>query len=198
MNEGTPNCDPSDASNPQGDCWGAGECKKQGEQGHRIHAKLKRCIWKEEFSELRGLQLPINRTLNSLIWYLVFDIQNTCCLCCKLAYSLTPLLPPCSTFLRATEMPSPGLRVLNVPPNKITLYFQVVTINFSRHFWSSYPTLPLLGLNPGKIRIWDDTHILVFRAAWFTRAKALESNQLSKNRNWSLRGTSLHQNPAKS
>ena len=36
-----------------------------------------------------------------------------------------------NTFLRATEMLSPGRGVLNVPPNKIKVSFQVVTILFS-------------------------------------------------------------------
>ena len=36
----------------------------------------------------------------------------------RLVYSLTPLLPPWSGFLRATEMLSPGVRVLNVPTKK--------------------------------------------------------------------------------
>ena len=47
------------------------------------------------FNEPRGLPLPINRTLNSLTWYLIFDVQITCSLCCKSVYSLTP--PPTSS-----------------------------------------------------------------------------------------------------
>ena len=49
---------------------------------------------KSEFSEPRGLHPPIQRMLSSFPWYLVFDIQTACSLCCKLAYSLTP--PPAS------------------------------------------------------------------------------------------------------
>ena len=40
-------------------------------------------------SESRGLHLPICRMLNSLTWYLIFDVQAACFLCCKLVYSLT-------------------------------------------------------------------------------------------------------------
>ena len=85
-----------------------------------------------EFREPRGLNLPTHPMLNCLIWYLIFDVQTACSLCCKFVCSLTPT--PCSkgnTFLRATEMLSPGLGVLNFPPNKIKVSFQVVTIFFS-------------------------------------------------------------------
>ena len=43
-----------------------------------------------EFSEPRGLNLPIYPMLNSLIWYLIFDVQTACSLCCKSVCSLTP------------------------------------------------------------------------------------------------------------
>ena len=52
--------------------------------------------------------------LNSLSWYLIFDIQTACSLCHKLVYSLASPLPPWSSFLRAPEMLSPGLTVLNI------------------------------------------------------------------------------------
>ena len=52
------------------DSWGA--CERNG------------------FSEPRGLHLPIHRMLNSLTWYLIFDVQTVC----KLVYSLTS--PPVS------------------------------------------------------------------------------------------------------
>ena len=44
---------------------------------------------RNEFSEPRGLHLPIYRMLNFLTWYLISDVQTACSLCCKLAYSLT-------------------------------------------------------------------------------------------------------------
>jgi len=47
---------------------------------------------RSEFSEPRGLHLPIRGMLNSLTWYLIFDFQSACSLCCKLIYTLTPLL----------------------------------------------------------------------------------------------------------
>ena len=40
------------------------------------------------FSESRGLHLPIHRTLHSLTWYPIFDLQTACSFCCKLMYSL--------------------------------------------------------------------------------------------------------------
>ena len=54
---------------------------------------------RNEFSEPRGLHLPIQRMLNSLTWHLIFDVHTACSLCCKVVYGLTPLLlPPCSSF----------------------------------------------------------------------------------------------------
>ena len=44
---------------------------------------------RNEFSELRGLYLPMHRMLHSLTWYLNFDVQIACSLCCKLVYILT-------------------------------------------------------------------------------------------------------------
>ena len=49
---------------------------------------------RNEFSESRGLHLPIYRVLNSLTWYLIFDVQTVHSLCYKLVYSLTS--PPAS------------------------------------------------------------------------------------------------------
>ena len=43
---------------------------------------------RHEFSDPRGLHLPIHRMLNSLTWYLIFDVQTASCLYCKLVCSL--------------------------------------------------------------------------------------------------------------
>ena len=69
---------------------------------------------RNEFNEPRGLHLPLTRILNSLTWYVTFDIQTACSLCLKHIYILTS--PPASlcSFLRATEILSPKLRVLNM------------------------------------------------------------------------------------
>ena len=53
-----------------------------------------KCNERNGFSESKGWHFPIPRTLSSLTWYLIFDVQNDCSLCCKLVYSLTP--PPAS------------------------------------------------------------------------------------------------------
>ena len=44
-----------------------------------------------EFSEPRGVHLPIQRMLNSLTSYLIFDVQTACSICCKFVYGLTSL-----------------------------------------------------------------------------------------------------------
>ena len=53
---------------------------------------------RKEFSEPRGLHLPIYRMWNSLTWHLIFDVQTSWYLCCNLVYSLTtpPPTPPSS------------------------------------------------------------------------------------------------------
>ena len=48
---------------------------------------------RNEFSEPKGVHLPIHRVINSLTWYLTFNVQTACSLCCKLVYSL-PLYSP--------------------------------------------------------------------------------------------------------
>ena len=92
-----------------------GECKKQGEQGDGWSPDSWGAYERNEFSEPRGLHLLIHRKVSSLTWYLIFDVQTACSLCYKLVYSLTSPLPPWSSFLRDTEMLSPGLGVLNLP-----------------------------------------------------------------------------------
>ena len=67
---------------------------------------------RNEFSEPRDLHLPIHREVT---WYLIFDVQTACSLCRKLVYSLISSLPFWSSFLRATEILSPNLGVLNTP-----------------------------------------------------------------------------------
>ena len=68
--------------------------KKQGEQGNRTGPDSRGAKEKNEFSEPRGLHLPIHRMLNSLTCYLIFDLQAARSLCYKLVYSLTS--PPAS------------------------------------------------------------------------------------------------------
>ena len=76
--------------NPQGGCWCTGEMqevrwtrKQNGLQITEIHVKGISSV------QPRDLHLPIHRRLNSLTWYLIFDVQTTCSLCCKLVCSLT-------------------------------------------------------------------------------------------------------------
>ena len=72
--------------------WGNARSKVNKETG------LAQDSWgtyeRNEFSEPRGLHLPIHRMLNCLPWYLIFDDQTAYSLCCKLVYSLTS--PPAS------------------------------------------------------------------------------------------------------
>ena len=109
VHEGSQNWDPGDATTPHVDCWGA-----ERMQGARLAPDSWGAYERNEFSEPRGLHLPTLRRLNSLTWYLIFDVQTACSLCCKFEYSLTCFLLAWSIFTRATEMLSTGLRVLNM------------------------------------------------------------------------------------
>ena len=81
-----------------------------------------------EFSEPRGLHFSIDRTLNSLTWYLIFpyltiifDVQTACSLCWKFVYSLIPPSTSLNQFSQLVRCYLPGFRSLPFPPNKITL-----------------------------------------------------------------------------
>ena len=92
VNEASQNWDLADAATTCSDCWGAGEMQEAAichslrwtrkETGSALDS------WgayeRNEFREQRGLHLPLQRMLNSLTWYLIFDVQRACSLCCKL------------------------------------------------------------------------------------------------------------------
>ena len=122
VHEGSQNWDPGDATTPHVDCWGAERMQE---------ARLAPDSWgayeRNEFSEPRGLHLPIHRMLNSLTWYWYLMFSLPASFVANLYIAWLPLLPPWSSFPRVTEMQSPRL---TFPPNKIILYFQIVTIFF--------------------------------------------------------------------
>ena len=64
--------------------------------------------------------------VSSVTLCLISDVQMACSLCRKLVYSLTSLLPPWSSFLRATEMGSSPKHSHQIKQ----LYIQVVTMYF--------------------------------------------------------------------
>ena len=115
VNESSQNCNPMDAATPMVIAEELGKCKKQGEQGNRLSPDSWGAYARNGLSEPQGLHLPTHRMLSSLNWYLIFDVQTACFFCCKLAYSLTSPPGSLSSFLRATGMLPPGLRVLNIP-----------------------------------------------------------------------------------
>ena len=78
-----------------------GECKKQPMPLFKVKKRkqyLAPDSWgayeRNEISEPRGLHLPMHWMLNSLTWFLIFNVQIACPLCFKLLYSLT--FPPAS------------------------------------------------------------------------------------------------------
>ena len=78
-----------------------------------------------ESSESRGLHLPTHRTLHSLTWHLIFDVQTPCSLRCKLVYSLTSPAASLEQFSQSYWDAVSGLRVLSIP----------TTENNSTRFW---------------------------------------------------------------
>ena len=78
-----------------------------------VHAVTKSRTWLSNLTALNWTErLASSHTqnimLNSLTWHLIFDVQTVCSLCCKLVFSLTSLLPPWSSFLRAADTLSRG------------------------------------------------------------------------------------------
>ena len=76
---------------PHGDWWGAvgGSTRSKVNTETGLAPDNWDAYETSEFSEPRDSHFPIHRRINSLTWYLVFDIQTGCSLCCKLVYSLT-------------------------------------------------------------------------------------------------------------
>ena len=70
---------------------------------------------RNESSESRGLHLPTHRTLHSLTWHLIFDVQTPCSLRCKLVYSLTSPADSLEQFSQSYWDAVSGLRVLSIP-----------------------------------------------------------------------------------
>ena len=67
------------------------ECKKPGELGDRTGPRYLRCIWKEQIPWAPRLA-PFQRMLNSLTWYLIFDVQDY--LLSSLQTCIQPDYPP--------------------------------------------------------------------------------------------------------
>ena len=87
------------------------------------------------FSQPRGLHLPTHRMLSSLIWYLVFGVQNACFFCCKLVHSLTS--PP--SFLEQfsqcywdtiswAQSPKHSHQIKSLSTLRLWLYFQLTPV----------------------------------------------------------------------
>ena len=89
MNEASQNCDPADAAPAP----------------------------TNEFSESRGLHLPIHRMLNSLTWYLIFDVQTA--FVTNMYIDGLPLLPPSSSVSELTEVLPPRLQSSFLPQIKL-------------------------------------------------------------------------------
>ena len=91
MNEGSPNCDPADAANSCGDCWGAGGCKKPGEQENRMRPRKLRCLWKEL---IQWAQRPApSQTQNVKFLNLMPDLWCSDCLLPSLQTCKEPEFP---------------------------------------------------------------------------------------------------------
>ena len=100
-----------------------GECKKQGNKETGLTPDSWDSYERNELNEPRGLHLPIYRILNFLTWdiwlpllkYNFFDVKTPCSLLQNFYKSWLLPTHPQSSFLRDTEMLSPGLGVLNIP-----------------------------------------------------------------------------------
>ena len=93
--------------------WGNARSKVNKETGLAPESAYKR----NEFSESRGFHLPLHRMLNSLSWYLIWSLMVGLPdpFVAVLHIAWLPILRSWSSFLRATEVLSPRLRVRNIP-----------------------------------------------------------------------------------
>ena len=84
---GLPNFDPVDAATLLDDCWGAGECKKQSEQGNRIGPRWLRCIWKQWNQWTQ--RLASSHAQNAKFLNLIPDLwcSDWSSVCCKLGFT---------------------------------------------------------------------------------------------------------------
>ena len=114
-----------------GDHWGTVRMqearstrKEDWSQISEVHTKGTNSVSPEAYT------FPYCRMLNSLTWYLIFDVQTAYSLFCKLVYSLTSPASRAvlSELLRCCLL---GSGYKTFPPNNITLYFQSVTIDCS-------------------------------------------------------------------
>ena len=104
---------------------GLGKWKKQGEEGNRTDPDT----WGAYMKGMNSVSPEaciFARIVSSITLCLSFDVQMACSLRWKLVYSLTSLLPPWSSFLRATEMGSSPKHSHQIKQ----LYIQVVTMYF--------------------------------------------------------------------
>ena len=144
VNEGSPDCSPAAVvvqmlPPPRWLLRSRGNARSKAERGNRIGPDRWGACERNEFSEPRGLHLPILRILNSLTWYLIFDVQTACSRCCKLTciYPGFPSWHLGAVFSKLLRCCLPGLESWTFPPNKTTLWFQVVTVFFSWHHYSA-------------------------------------------------------------
>ena len=98
-NEGSPNCDPADAATLCVDCWGAGAMQEA------------RWTKKQDWPQIAEVYMKGMNTVSPETW--LFRLPAPFVANSYIAW--LPLLPPWSSFLRATEMLSPCLQVLSFP-----------------------------------------------------------------------------------
>ena len=94
VHEGSQNWDPADATAPHGDCWGARWVQEARGTKKQDWPQIAEVQMKGMNSVSPGLHLLTHRRLNTWTWYLIFDLQRACSLCCKLVCRLTS--PPAS------------------------------------------------------------------------------------------------------
>ena len=80
---------------PHGDCWGAGDTRSCHQPLLRVNSRQDgprqlRFTWKGKIQWAQRLVSSHQRMRNFFTWYLIYDVQTSCSLCCKLIYSLTP------------------------------------------------------------------------------------------------------------
>ena len=112
---------------------GLGEYKKQDEQGNKIGSRQLRCILEEEIQLAQGL--GSSHTESAKFLNLIPDLWCSVCLLPLLQTCMWPDSPSCilgAFFSELLKFSLPVLESQTFPPNKITVYFQIVTIFFNQ------------------------------------------------------------------
>ena len=93
---------------------------------------------RNEFREPRSLHLPTQRTLNSLIWYLTFDVQIACSLVAQLVRNLPAMWADLGSIPGLERSPGEGKSYLLILGWRIPWTIQSMGSQRVGHNWATF------------------------------------------------------------